>query len=270
VKKIKFLLCYTKQGNTNFMKGKGNIYMAKEDEKVDQTSLSELFESISSEILTDSVKLQMETIFESALNEAIALKEEELEAKNTVEIEEFKESLIENIDSYMDYFSKEYIKENEAVVEDFNKVKLAEKVLRNFKQMCEAFNLSLSDESISSEDELEELKTEQNKLVNQLIEAQKETETVMRAAMIAEASVKLTTDIQIEKLFEKAKGLEFDRETFAEKLDILVDTILMKEAKSDEDADGDDKLEDQEEMTESKTQSKPISESMTGYLKYIK
>ena len=218
--------------------------------------LKELFESIESEILTDEVKLQMSTLFESALNEAIEAKEQELEESNREEIQTFKEDLVEQIDSYLDYFTKEYIKENEQIIEDFSKVKLAEKVLRNFQQMVEAFNISLSDESIDSEDEIEELKSENEKLVNKLIESRKETKTIKMAAMISEASDKLSTDIQREKLVEMAKKLEFDEDIFEAKLDVLVDKILSEKQ---------EKLEEKLEEQVSETKS----DSMKKYLQFI-
>lgn len=223
--------------------------------------LKELFESIESEILTDEVKLQMSTLFESALNEAIEAKEQELEESNREEIQTFKEDLVEQIDSYLDYFTKEYIKENEQVVEDFSKVKLAEKVLRNFQQMVEAFNISLSDESIDSEEEVEELKAENTTLVNKLIESRKENKKVKMAIMISEASQSLETDIQREKLVSLASKLEFDEDIFESKLEVLVDKILAEKEEVKE-----DKLEEKEEeqIIESKT-----TDSMKKYLQFI-
>lgn len=216
----------------------------------DKDKLTELFESISSEILTEEVKLQLGVLFEEAINSAIKVKEQELQEahdakvleleesqkakeaaldeSNATDIATFKEELVEQMDEYLDYFCKEYIKENEQVVEDYAKVKLAEKVLRNFKQMTEAFNISLSEESVSSEDEIAELQTENSKLVNQLIESRKEVETVTKAALISEASAALDTDIQREKLVEMAKNIEYDAELFESKLGVLVDTIKAK------------------------------------------
>lgn len=223
--------------------------------------LSELFESINSEILTDDIKLQMETIFETAVNEAVKAKEAELAEEAKAEIAEFKEDLVEQVDSYLEYFVKEYIKENEQVIEDFTKVKLAEKVLRNFQQMVEAFNVALSDESVSSEDKVEELQAENTKLVNKLIESRKETQSVKKAAMISEATTKLETDVQKEKLIEMAKDLEFDAELFESKLDVLVEKILtVKEEKLEE------KLEEKKEIVaENKS-----SETMKKYLSHLK
>lgn len=220
--------------------------------------LQELFESIKSDILTEEVQLQIATLFEASLNEAIEAKEKELEEANKEEIAVFKEDLVTQTDNYLEYFTKEYIKENEQVIEDFTKVRLAEKVLRNFQQMVEAFNVSLSDESVSSEDEIESLKTENTKLVNKLIESRKETESVKKAAMIAEASEKLETDIQRDALVEKAKGLDFDEDIFESKLDVLVKSILSEKVE-----DSTEKLDEKVETPEVK---KETSDFMKKYL----
>ena len=225
------------------------------------TNLQDLFETINSEILTDEIKLQMSTLFESAIVEAVKAKELELEEQAKSEISEFKEDLVEQVDQYLEYFTKEYIKENEQIVEDFTKVKLAEKVLRNFQQMVEAFNISLSDESISSEEEIEVLQSENTKLVNKLIESRKEVQTVKKAAMIAEASERLDTDIQREQLVELAKGLEFDEDIFESKLEVIVEKILSKKQVVTE------KLEEKEEVVIS--EKKETTDSIKSYLKNL-
>lgn len=227
-----------------------------------EEQLKALFESIESEILTDEVKLQMSTLFESALNEAIKAKELALEEANKVEIAEFKEDLVSQVDSYLEYFCKEYIKENENMVEDFSKVRLAEKILRNFKQMAEAFNLSLSDDSISSEDEMAELTAENTDLVNKLIESRKEIQLIKKSVLVTEACGKLTTDVQKEKLVELAKTVEFDEEMFESKLEVLVTKILAEKEEVKE-----EKLEEKKE--DAKDEKKTTSEAMQKYLKHI-
>lgn len=229
---------------------------------MENEQLKELFESINSEILNDEIRLQIGTIFETTVNEAVVAKEQELEEANRTEIAEFKDTLVEQIDSYMDYFVSEYIKENEAIVEDYTKVKMAEKVLRNFKQMCEAFNISLSEESLESEDEIEELQSENTKLVNKLIEAKKETAQVKKAAYIAEAAQKLETDVQREKLFEMAKALDFEEELFEGKLEVLIETVLAKKEEVIE-----EKLEEKEEVVEEPKAQ--VTEAVKSYLKYL-
>lgn len=224
--------------------------------------LKAIFESIESDIMTDDTKLKLSTLFESAVNEAIQAKETELEEANKQELSVFKEELVSQTDSYLEYFTKEYIKENEQIVEDFNKVRLAEKVLRNFQMMVEAFNISLSEDSVSSEDEIGELTTENTKLVNKLIESRKETAAVKKGVMISEAGAKLTTDVQREKLVEMAKSLEFEEDIFESKLGVLVEKILTEKV---EEAPA--KLE---EKVEDVVPVKPsASSAMSSYLKNI-
>jgi hypothetical protein len=225
--------------------------------------LTALFEGISSELLTDEIQLKMSTLFEATVNEAVEAKEKELEEANAVEMSEFKTELVEQLDEYLDYFVTEYVKENEVVVEDFAKVKLAEKVLRNFGQMCEAFNISLSEESISSEDEVEELQSENNKLINQIIENKKEIEAVKKAAIISEASAG-KTDLQVEKLIEAAKALDFESvEIFESK----VETLLEKIIKEDVEVEAPEKLEESAELP---TVDKSVPADMEQYMKFLK
>lgn len=226
---------------------------------MDET-LKQLFESIDSEILTDSVKVQMATLFESAVNDAVKAKETELEESNKTEIEQFKSELVTSVDEYLDYFSEKYVAENEVIVEDFTKVKLAEKIITNFGQMCEAFNISLSEESIQEDEQIDELKEEVNKITNELIEARKEIETIQKAAMITEAGSSFETDVQRELFFEKAAKLEFDKEIFESKLSVIKDQIIA-EAASTSDTQ---KLNEQIEEPTKKTSS------MDKYLNYLK
>jgi len=232
------------------------------EEKVEKDSLATLFESMDKEIFNEEVQLKIATLFESVIAEAVEVKEKELDEKNEEDIKLFKEELVTNTDEYLNYFITQYIKENEVVVEDFAKVKLAEKVLRNFGQMVDAFNMSLSEESIKDETELEELKLESNKLHNQLIESRKDLETVKRAALIAEASIG-GTDLQIEKLVEASKAIEFESEDiFESKLDALLEKIIKEDTEVVV-----DKLT---EEVENVVVPKVLSESMKGYMKYLK
>ncbi|NCP97782.1 hypothetical protein GW796_06015 [archaeon] len=237
-----------------------------EDDKLNEEkdSLKMIFESMDKEIFTEDVQLKMQTLFESAVNEAVEKKEKELEEANAADLTVFKADLVEQIDDYMDYFVKDYIKENEVVVEDFSKVKLAEKVLRNFNQMVEAFNISLSDESIDAEDEIEKLKTECNKLTNNLIESKKENEDIKRAAIISEASVG-ATDLQIEQLIETTKKLDFETlEIFETKVKTIMEKIIT-ESKSDDDEEVSKLNENVEEVPVENKKT-----SVSQYLKYLK
>lgn len=234
-----------------------------EEKVVEKDTLASLFESMDKEVFSEEIQLKISTIFESTIAEAVEAKELELQEANDIEIQEFKEELVVSVDQYLEHFTTNYIKENEIVVEDFAKVKLAEKVIRNFQQIVESFNMSLSEESITNDDEVEGLKEETNKLHNQLIETKKELEDVKRAALISEAAVN-GTDLQIEKFIEAAKKLDFESvEIFESKLESLFEKII----KEDSEQEITTKLDEQEEVVDTK---KVISEGMEKYMKYLK
>jgi hypothetical protein len=188
-------------------------------------AIDTLFEQINSEVLTEDVKLSMAVLFENGLTEAIKAKETELQEKNTKEITEFKNKLTDQIDEYLTYFSEEFIKTNSNVIEDSVKVKTAEKVLATFSGIVNDFNVQLDEKKIDNDLKLKEAKQELNKIANELIEAKKNIKLSEKAAMVMEASYRLTTDVQKSKLVDYAKGLPVD-ELFEKKIDAFVKTTL--------------------------------------------
>jgi hypothetical protein len=225
--------------------------------------LTELFESINSELLTEEIKLQLSTLFESALTEAIKAKEVELEESNRTEIAEFKESLSNQIDEYLNYFVEEFVKENEDVVDSNVKVKTAERVLEAFQKVVTDFNVELSEEKIDESEKIDELTSEKDALVNQLIEAKKETELVKKAAMIAEKAYILESDLERDKLIQLAQTVEFDSQ-FDGKLDVFVEQIKVARTSTPIV----EKI-DEEKPEDVIVEEKEVSDSMKNYLKYL-
>jgi len=192
--------------------------------------IDKLFESIQSDVLTEDVKLQMAVLFENAINEAVKVKEEELEAKNKIDTEQFQESLTNKLDDYINLFVEEFTKENAKTIEESVKVKTAERVLKAFNQIVEDFNIQLDEKKVTDEEALVEAKAELNKVTNQLVEAKKEIKMREKAALVTEACSKLDTDMQKSKLVEYAKKLPFD-ELFERKVAAFSTTVLTEEKK---------------------------------------
>lgn len=191
-----------------------------------EMELEKIFEQISSEILTDEVKVQISTIFEAKLNEAIAAKEGEMEEQNRKEIAEFKESLIGQIDEYLNYFVEEYTRENEAAIEESVQLDTAKHVLSTFSDMVDKFNLELSEETIDNTAEVTALKDEVNAKVNENIELKKEIADLTRKGIVESKAAELTTDAEKEKFRKLAEGVTFeDEEGFGKKLDAIVETV---------------------------------------------
>jgi hypothetical protein len=224
--------------------------------------IEKLFEGISSEVLTEEVKLKLATMFESALNEAIDAKEEELEEANRAEITQFKEELTEQIDEYLNYFVEEFINDNEGPIADKVKVDTASKVLESFVGLVNQFNLELSDEKIDESLEVDELRRDKNRLVEQLIESKKEAASAKKDSIVEAKAAELYTDVEREKLKALAETVEFD-DIFTSKLDVFIEQILSARGRTT-----DDRLSEGE--TETSGDPEPITEAMKGYLKYLK
>lgn len=210
--------------------------------------IDKLFEQINNEVLTEDVKLQMSVLFENALLEATKAKEAELLEKSTQEMKEFKESLTNQLDSYLDLFVEEFTKKNEAVITESVKVKTAEKILKTFSALVNDFHIQLDEKKIDSEDALKEANSKINELTTKLIESRKEIKVREKAALVMEASTKLTTDLEKAKLVEYAKGLPFD-ELFEKKVKAYTTTVLT-EGKVKEKTFTKEKLEIKEDKPE--------------------
>lgn len=230
--------------------------------------LDKLFETINSEILTEDVKLQLSTIFEAQVNEAVKAKEEELDEKNRAEIAEFKEGLTNQISEYVDYVVEEFLKENEEAIDSKVKVKTAERVLESFIGVMRQFNVQLSEEKIETDGMVETLKADNNKLMAKLSESRKELEIVKKAALIAEAVGKLEIDSEKEKLVGIAEGLEFEEETFSKKLDVIVQQIVESREVPPASFEKQDDPKDLKESLEDKKDGDSKA-PMKQYMKYL-
>jgi len=228
--------------------------------------LEQLFETIKSDVLTDEVKLQMSTLFESALTEAVKAKEVELEETNRAEIAEFKEDMVNQIDEYLNYFVEEFVTENESLIDNHVKVKTAERVLETFVGIVNDFNLQLSEGKVKQSDDLVKLKEENNKLHNKILESRKEIELVTKAALIAEKCHELETEVDRDKLVQLAETVEFDADTFGAKLDVFVEQIQSaKTTKKTEEAP--QKIEESiEDVPPAPVQK---TDAMKSYLRYL-
>ena len=88
--------------------------------------------------LTEDVKTELETIWTTAITEAVNQKieevkketEERLEEQCRVDLNEFKETLVDNLNKYLDYAVDEFVKENELAEISKVKVEMAESTMK--------------------------------------------------------------------------------------------------------------------------------------------
>jgi len=216
--------------------------------------LEKIFENVNSELLTDEVKLQISTIFEANLNKSIKEKEEELEkdyedkvekvkeeaaeeiddVKKEVKenLQKFKKKLVNTLESYISYFTDNFIKENREQIVSLAEVKQAEKIIDAFKESNLKFGMKLGRI-------LEGVDVKENRTINKYVESYNdikkrydtllsESKKVATFNLINEAvDVLNVSDFEKERIVKLMSNMRFNnKKEISEKARILKDFIL--------------------------------------------
>jgi len=234
--------------------------------------IEKLLEKLDNEIFTDEIKLELSTIFESHLNEAIAEKEKQLQEEFEKKTKEFQEGLVEKVEEYLNLFIDEFITENKEQLVDAIKVQQAEIVLESFKEFVKQFGLQIQPEKLQEDVEKKELKEKVNQLTQEKIEMEKELKEAKKLALIVSRLTEFDTTSEKEKFIEMAESLQFeDEESFNKKLDVFVKTVKKLNEKVEESENKDEEKETQiiKEEKENITTSTIADELYEKYKKFL-
>lgn len=238
-----------------------------------QKELNTILESLKldEEIFTDEVMGKIALVVESQSNERLQEKEAALEEKNKKEIAAFKEQLIDQLDSYLNYFVENFIKENKQQIADSVKVKTAERVLENFNNMVSDFNLSLSEEVVDQTDEINDLKEKLNKAVNENISLKEDINESNKYALILEQVQEIKIDSEKSTFAKIAENFDYkDDDSFKAKLTTLRESIVTeKDEEVDEEMDDKEMEEAQDEDSEEEVKQESYTGTMKSYLKVL-
>ena len=223
------------------------------DEEVIENHIKDIDVSSDVEALVDGEDLSEEfkekaaTIFEAAVKsktrEEIKRIAEEQQAAMAVEIDEYKDTLSEKVDQYLDYVVEEWMKENELAIERGLKGEIAEDFISGLKQLFEDHYIDVPDEKYdvleAQSEKIAELEEQLNSVMEQNIEMKTANSELVREQIISEAASDLT-DTQFEKFKSLTEEIDFkDQDTFREKLDTLKESYFPK-VNSDQTYNNDD------------------------------
>lgn len=179
------------------------------------------------------------TLFEAALNARLTLEaariEEEYEERLNEEMSSFAEDLTSKLDSYLDYITENWMKENEVAIESTLRNELMEEFMEGLKNLFAEHYISVPEQKV---DVLEALAEKVDAMENMLDEAITENNQ-LKAVLVEEAAKKIFVDLasdlaltQQEKFAALAEGIEFDGdlETFAKKLSIIKESYFNNES----------------------------------------
>ena len=232
-------------------------------ETIDTTSeLDALVESEAT--LSEEFKEKTAVIFEAAVKSKLSEEVDRLEAQYKEELSEevssIKGDLIEKVDSYLNYVVESWMEDNKVAVQNGLRTEIAESFMGKMKDLFVESYIDVPEAKVDLVDELaeqvSELEEKLNSQVGDAIKLSEELEVLKREAIIAEASRGLA-DTQVEKLKGLVEGIDFDEETFAQKVGIIIESHFAKEPSVNEEV---------EQIVEDADQEVEFSSSMAQYV----
>ena len=190
------------------------------------------------ENFSDEFKTKAKTIFEAAVSSKIASIEDIMVKSHNQKLAEAKEDMVDKVDSYLNYVTEEWKKENELAIERGLKGEIAEDFITGLKSLFEDHYIDVPDEKYDILEaqslEIDELK----KRVNDLMESGKTHSNrigeLVRESMISEVSSDLT-ETGKEKFKSLTEDVEFtDEKGFKDKLSTLKNSYFPSEQKKEE------------------------------------
>jgi len=242
----------------------------KEEVEIDMTD--DINALVADEDLSEEFKAKAKTIFESAVavkvKEQMAETEAKLEEETNQKIEEIKDDLTEKVDSYLNYVSESWVKENELAIERGLKSELTEDFISGLKQLFEEHYVEVPEDKFDVVEELanrlDEMEDKLNEEVASNISALQDIEELQREKIISEASKDLA-DTQVEKLKALSEDIDFENEeTFVEKVSTLKESYFGEgkvEAVSDDSA----VVSDDADFSGAGDVAQPVNEGMARY-----
>ena len=202
---------------------------------------------VDGEDMSEEFKEKAATIFEAAVKsktrEELTRITEEQQNAMAFEINEYKDTLSEKVDQYLDYVVEEWMKENELAIERGLKGEIAEDFISGLKQLFEDHYIDVPDEKYdvleAQSEKIAELEEQLNSIMEQNIEMKTANSELVREQVISEAASDLS-DTQFEKFKSLTEEIDFsDQDTFREKLGTLKESYFPK-VNSSETYDNDD------------------------------
>lgn len=240
-----------------------------EEEVEEELSLDHHLEALfNGQDLTEDFKDRTATIFKAAVNERVSSIREELEtrveAKLASAIQENKEEMANNLDSYLNYVVEEWMKENEVAIERGLRNEVTEEFLSGLRNLFLEHNIDVPESKVDVLEKMaariEELEENLNKEIENNIALREKVEVATKRDVVEEIGSDLTVSerVKLRKLLEGVTAESHD--DFVTKAKILKENYF---------AEGIEPIRNTEEGIED-LQSNYLSESNESMSEYLK
>jgi len=209
----------------------------KEDIEVDVSA--DVSALIDGEDLSEDFKKKAATIFEAAVKSKISSIRkqirEESKKENDERIESMQSNMVESMDNYLNYATKEWMEENKLAVETGVRNEVTESFISGLKKLFEEHYIDVPDDK---EDVFESLVVEVTELEIKLDEqTEKHMDTVKelnvyKAAHIFKSISEGMVDTDVEKFVELVEDVDYDTdEQYREKLNTIKNSYFKSDKK---------------------------------------
>tara|TARA_B100001094_G_C18196094_1_gene811104 strand:- start:525 stop:1721 length:1197 start_codon:yes stop_codon:yes gene_type:complete len=197
------------------------------------------------EDLSEEFMEKTSIIFEAAVNDRVAVIEEELtESYETLlaeHMEEVTEGLAGKLDEYLNYVVENWLSENAIALESGVRTNVSENFIHGLKGLFESCWIDVPQEKVAVLDAVHEanqgLQEQINELVSDNVELKAELMGSECGLAFAESCDELT-DMEIEKFASLVEGIEFDSvEQYAEKISVIKENYFGENAMSEDTLD---------------------------------
>lgn len=251
---------------------KGKMPEPKAKAKVEAMDFDEDIDAIIKEeaTLSDGFRGKASAIFEAVLTSKLSQEIDRLEAEYAQnleeEVSEVQSSLVEKVDSYLNYVVEGWVKDNELAVTQGLRTEIAEEFMTSLQSVFKEHYIEVPEGKEDLVDDLNEQVTELEETLNKTtednIDLHNKVQAFEKSEVVREQSSGLA-ETEAEKLASLVEDIEFDnKETF----EMKVKTVKESYFKSDveETADEVDSL-----LGEENVSNETVSESMAKYTQAI-
>ncbi len=236
-----------------------------QEEELAEVDITNELNNIFGDDLSEEFRAKATSIFEAAViarcNSEIEALTEKLEESNAEQLVEYKETLVEKVDNYLNYVVKEWMEENQLAVENGLKTEIAEEFMSGLQKLFKENYIEVPEDKY---DVVEDLTDKVDALTTELDESIQDNITLSNELVkhkidcVLEEQSKDLADTEKEKLYKLVEGVQYeDDQSFAEKVAVIKENYFDKaRAKSPEDTLVEESQTSQPELDPGDTMSK--------------
>jgi hypothetical protein len=254
------------------VKGVSKVADPKAKAKVEAIDFDEDLENIIKEeaTLSDGFRDKAQAIFEAVLTSKLTSEIDRLEAEYAQnleeEVSEVQESLVEKVDSYLNYVVENWMEENKVAVTNGLRTEIAEDFMTSLQSVFKEHYIEVPEGKVDLVDELNESVTELEETLNKTTEdnisLHQKVQEFEKKEVVREQSSGLA-ETEAEKLASLVEDIEFDnKENFEMKVKVVKESYFKQEGS--ESVDEVDSLLGEENVSE-----EAVSSAMAKYTQAI-